>query len=248
MARYNIDKKIKKQIAKIKNQDGQSLIELVIAVAVAGILIGGSASLVAVSLRGNAQNRYFQTATLLSQDELEKVTTLTERNWATLYNLIKAAQYVATSTAAGTQYVALAGPEIVTIGGVDYTRYFIVENVTRSNCGTVDIPGNPPSQSPCPVNDLQTANAEDPSTQKITATVSWGGSTPGTMSLVKYLTRYRNQVLRQTDWSGGRIGPLPPCAFPLPTAEFAFGTTTNSFACATNIDSGTPGEIKVSTP
>jgi hypothetical protein len=41
----------------------------------------------------------------------------------------------------------------------------------------------------------------DPSTQKITVTISWQESEPFIMS--NYITRWKNKACNQTDWGGG---------------------------------------------
>lgn len=86
-----------------------------------------------------------------------------------------------------------------------YTRSFKIENVFRQDGNIVSSGGT-----------------EDPSTQKITATVSWGDNL--SLSISEYITRNRNDVTQESDWSGG---------------NFDSGASEA-------IDASTPGEIKLS--
>jgi hypothetical protein len=84
-----------------------------------------------------------------------------------------------------------------------FTRYFYVENVCRTN----DSSGNiSTTTSPCPG-----GTVDDPLTQKITAFTDWlVGSSTDQVSLARYITRWGNFSIRQTDWSGssGQEGPI----------------------------------------
>lgn len=88
-----------------------------------------------------------------------------------------------------------------------YTRSFKIENVSRDGSGNIQT--------------IYDSTKEDPSTQKITATVSWGTSSNLTIS--EYITRNRNDVTQESDWSGG---------------NFDSGASEA-------IDASTPGEIKL---
>lgn len=101
-----------------------------------------------------------------------------------------------------------------------FTRYFAVENVSRDAADDI----------------VTSGGNNDPSTQKITATVEWsaGGGTPK-FQIFDYVTRWRNRVLDQSDWSGGsgQEGPLTE-----PNNKFASSTN--------NVDAtSTPGSIKL---
>ncbi len=97
-----------------------------------------------------------------------------------------------------------------------YTRYFYVTNVGRDGGGYI----------------LSSGGTDDPSTQLIT--VVYGAKGAATSTISEYITRSRNSVFDQTDWSGGpgQDGPV---------------TSTNSrFASSSNIDySTTTGSIRI---
>lgn len=84
---------------------------------------------------------------------------------------------------------ALSGEDIYAIYGAKvFTRYFYVENVGRDSGDNI----------------TTGAGTDDPSTQKVTVVTAWRrGSATSTVSVSNYLTRWKNAVFRQTDWSGG---------------------------------------------
>ncbi len=95
----------------------------------------------------------------------------------------------------------------------DFSRYFYVQDVCRTNDASSSIVGNAPCSG---------GNWDDPLTQQVTAVTQWlaGASTDET-SLSTYLTNYNNFTLRQSDWSGGggQTGPLT-----IPDTQYASGT------------------------
>lgn len=84
-----------------------------------------------------------------------------------------------------------------------FSRYFYVENVCRTNDSSANIST---TTSSCPGGTL-----DDPLTQKITAVTQWLlGAGTDQVNLARYLTRWSNFAVRQTDWSGGtgQEGPV----------------------------------------
>ncbi len=99
-----------------------------------------------------------------------------------------------------------------------FSRYFTVENVCRTNDASSTVSGVTPCGS---------GSLEDPSTQKISSVVEWIASTGATnLTLVDYITRWKNAIFQQTDWSGG-------------SGDDAIYTEPGSgYSSSTNIDSG----------
>jgi len=97
-----------------------------------------------------------------------------------------------------------------------FTRYFYVNDVYR-NGGNIVTGGG----------------SYDPSTKQITAAYSWiGGGATDTISM--YLTRNRDNVYNQTDWSGG------------PGASSSATSVGNKFATSSNINyTTTTGSIYI---
>lgn len=175
------------------NHRGQALIEILIGLSIVGILVGAATAAVIVTLRSNLESKNFQTASALSQKILDDVKTVAEGDWHDIYNLTTSTQYFV--AASGTAFVILPGTATTTVSNITYTQFFFKENVNR------DTPGNI----------VASGGAEDPSTQKIISHTQWlsAGQT-SEAALTVYLTRWRNLISQQTDWSGGlgQEGPI----------------------------------------
>ncbi len=188
-------------VEKIKNNEGQSLVEILVAVTVGFILISGAVTLITVSLKSSAQNKFIQGASFLSQDLIDKATIVSEYKWYCpasctgnygIYNLQKAPQHYYISTT--TPLSSVIGDETVNLNGIVYTRYFYLENVSRDASNNIEA--------------NYTSTDEDPSTQKITVITSWQAPAGNSnVTFVKYLTRNLNLSFTQTDWSGGPTTP-----------------------------------------
>ncbi|MFA5083946.1 MAG: prepilin-type N-terminal cleavage/methylation domain-containing protein [Candidatus Paceibacterota bacterium] len=201
----------------IKNNKGQALIEILIGLSVGAILIGGATAAVVAILRSNLQSKNFQIASSLSRELTDDVKTVVEADWHSIYNLSKGSETQYYVAASGTILLILPGTTTTLAGGVTFTKFFSLENASRLAGGISTDP----------------AATDDPSTQKITSHVQWSGAgqTPE-VALVVYLTRWRNIISRQTDWSGGngQAGPI---------IEF-----NNRFASSTGVDySSSTGSI-----
>lgn len=107
-----------------------------------------------------------------------------------------------------------------------FSSYFSVENACRSNDSSSTITDTEPCQS---------GSIVDPTTEEITAIAEW--NTRGTIdsvNLTDYVTRWKNDVFHQTDWSGGSgiDGPLL--------------NPTTQYSTSTNLDTTTnPGSVRI---
>lgn len=195
---------------------GQSLVEIIVAIAVAGVLIGGTTMLISVVLQESKQIKITNAADNLAQEYLDKLQSISEGDWHKIYclpsgdcgdisNKSNKAYYIDTVTnqISSTNFdnppvgqpVALK-VEIETIGGAGKTtfyRYFTVEKVCRNSTTGGDI------VIVCPV----VSPIEDPSTQKITVVVLRDDGITKVIEKSQYLTRHGNIIFNQTDWSGG---------------------------------------------
>lgn len=201
-----------------KKKAGQALIEILIGLSIVGILVGAATAAVIVALRSNLESKNFQTASALSQKILDDVKTVAEADWHNIYNLNKGSSVHYYIAASGTALAVFPpGVTTTTVGNITYTRFFSIENVNRDDSGNIAASGG----------------AEDPSTQKIVSHTQWpsAGKT-SEAALTVYLTRWRNLISQQTDWSGGpgQEGPI---------SEF-----NQKFASSTGIDySSSTGSI-----
>ncbi|MDO8585250.1 MAG: prepilin-type N-terminal cleavage/methylation domain-containing protein [bacterium] len=170
------------------SQGGQSLLELMVAIGISALLIGGAATVIALALRVDAVNKPLQGALFAAQGLIDNIAVLGEADWRGNIGALSPAPATYYVDSLGGDLAILSGAETLVIDAVQYTRYFTIEDVTRDTTGAIATPGT-----------------LDPSTKKITATAEWqeGVSTPK-FSLVKYVARSaRNTSSAQVDWSGG---------------------------------------------
>ncbi len=212
-------------MAEYNNIKGQSLIEIIIAMAIGTILIGASVGSIVLLLKYNLNTKTVQIASSLNRQMMDDIRSISESDWLNIYNKNKGVSnqyYISSSTRQ-----IVSGAESLIIEGRQFSRYFYIENVSRDAGNNIEVIYNS-------VND-------DPSTQKITAIVQWGGG--GNIKEVQYLTRFRNAVFVQTDWSGGFNQDI--------FATTSAGVIINGkFATSSvNIDfSSTPGSIRLILP
>jgi len=196
---------------------GQSLVEILIAVGISATLIGSVVSTYVVSLNSNANARLSAVATELAQETYDNVKAISEAEWNTIYGATKGIPYY---LSLGEQTFSLAsGSEDVVANDVTYTRSFVVDDVSRSSGGDI----------------VSVGGIDDPSTQRVTVTVSWIGTGSARETKIGgYISRTRNISILLTNWDTG------------PGDEGPFVSQTTSYASSTNIDYITlPGVIKL---
>lgn len=210
---------------------GQSLIEILVGILVGSVLLVSASTAVVLITRNTAEVKNAQIVAPLAQELLDNVKVIAESDWNKIYLLSKGESlryYIDSSRA------VVPGEETLNIEGKNFTRYFYVENVNRISCGVGDIIINATTTClswPGGNNEI----SEDPSTQKITAVVKWGGILSLSASEVQYLSRSRNEVFVQTDWSGGVI------------ADEVLTTPNNKFTSSTDVDfASAPGSLTLS--
>ena len=219
-------------VQSFNSQRGQSLAEILIAIGVGAILIGGTIGIMSPILRSNSETKNIQIATSLAQQYLDNLRNISEASWFNIYNppAAKGANSQFYLNATGTTYAVVSGATTTAIEGKNFTIYFSIENVNRNSCGAGNISSE--ATTTCSSGPGTVGVIDDPSTQKITASVSWAQG--GSLSRTSYLTRSSNKIFNQTDWSGGGSQDGPITAI------------NNQFSSSTNIDySTTTGAIRI---
>ena len=199
---------------------GQSLIEIIIAVAVGTITILAAVTLLVLMLRISGQDVSFQKGSFLEQDLIDDFSVTVGRDWQEVAGTTEGIDYYLATTTTEGIFDVVAGTSKIIIDGVEYTRFFRVSSVTRDAAGKISGTGT-----------------IDASTKKVDVFVTWPlkGETT-TVSVSKYVTRSSNLVFQQTDWSGGSTAVDPVYTSPLNTFKSKTG----------NIDfGGIPGTIKL---
>lgn len=188
---------------KTSFQNGQLLVEALIAIALAAIVVSLGVEMIYSTLMSDQLAGRMNVAAGLIEETLETVESIATEKWQDIYNLTKGSAEYYPQQSSG-KWIAASGAESVSIDGVNYSRSFTVQNVCRETDSSKDVTGitdSNGSTTTC----VQSGGSFDPSTQKINAAVSWPGGNPVTAS--KYLSRWRNKVCLQTSWSSSGSGP-----------------------------------------
>jgi hypothetical protein len=211
-------------LKKIKlNNKGQSLAEILVALAVGIIFVLGAMIVAQSSLKIGKDTEKIQISAFLARELLDKIKVFADSDWHNISNLAttSANHYYLISNLATTSanhyyligFTATSGDETITIGTTTYKRYFYVDDVYRDSGGKISPTGN-----------------FDPSTKKITIGVGWSGAQD--RFFITYITRSKNNIFLQTDWSGGggQLGPITSTnnKFDTSTPNIDFSTTTGS--------------------
>ncbi len=215
-------------------RQGQSLMELVVGLGVTTIIISASAITIAAVLRSDIQAKRLQAATDLARELSDNVRAFAAADWRNVYDLIHGSGNRYSLNTSASPFTASSSSETLEVESVTYNRYFYVENANRLLCGASAITTD--GATAC-AQIGATGVADDPSTQRITVITTWPGTATG-VRLVEYLSRSRNTIMRQTDWSGGSG-----------QESFPSGGVNNQFASSTGVNvTATPGSIKVILP
>ena len=204
----------------LQNKSGQSLIEILIAMAVGIITILAAVTVLTLMLRISKQDVSFQTAAFLEQEVVDNLLVTSERDWQEVANTSEDKQYHLEITETRGGFVIKEGTETVFIDGVDYIYYLEIDPVKRDDDGAISSSGT-----------------DDPSTKKVKLSVTWKFQGDDELSTVtKYITRSKNEVFRQTNWSGG----------PTETSDETISDITHKFYESTDLDFvGQPGLLKI---
>jgi len=193
--------------------------EVLVAAAVGAVLILGAATLIAPALQSGKQASVIQGGTAAGIELMNNVRVWSNGNWNTVLTLsTSSVQYYYLNTSAS-PFTVVSGTESVTKASTSYTRYFQISDVFRDSGGQIT--------------STVSGNTYDPSTKQIT--LVYGATTSTYQSLSVFITRIVNNVVSQSDWSGGS-GQSSPTRF--------IGKT---FAAASNIIFSSSGQLQLAT-
>ncbi|HVM76592.1 MAG TPA: hypothetical protein VMU07_00345 [Candidatus Paceibacterota bacterium] len=135
---------------------GQSMVEVLVAVAIGAFLVGAAAGLIAPALKSSDQVAQVQVGAALGTELLNNVRVWAESNWHDFLNLSTGTAYRYYLVTGSSPFIVADGSEdIVTSNGV-YSRYFYVSDVYRDGTGNITTSGG----------------TYDPSTKQVTAVYS----------------------------------------------------------------------------
>lgn len=170
---------------------GALLLELLIVISLLAIILSVGTQAVYVSLQSGKVSGERDVAVGLASEALEASRGVAEEKWQNIYDLTKGSPYHMVQT--GNKWATSTGSEIVSLNNTSYTRSVVIENVSRDASTRM----------------IDTGTNYDPSTQKVTVTVSWPYADP--VVIAEYFLRWKNKVCNQTDWSGGAGSGTKTC-------------------------------------
>jgi len=204
-----------------KKTEGQSLIELILAIALGVIFIGVAAMVIAPILKINTETNEAKVGGAWARELLENTRLWVENDWHNLDGLARQEYYyLSTSTDI---FVLSDGIESVDFGTTTYRRFFYIQDICRDSNNVFSFTGEAPCDNPY---------VTDPSVVKVNLRYSWSPEY-ATKTFSALVTRFRNKITVQTDWStGGGVNG---------TTTLTAGYATSSVIDATS----TPGSIVI---
>lgn len=156
-----------------KTKSGQSLVELIVAMGLAVVLLPALLTGMVASREGKAQQIQRLRATAYMKEAQEAVRTVREgdngQGWSQF-----AQNGIYHPTISGSTWTLAANAEVID----DYTRSIEIADVNRDDNGAIVLVGG----------------SLDPSTKKITITVSWENPRPSSVVSAIYYTRYLDNI------------------------------------------------------
>jgi len=172
----------------------QALLELLLAIFIFAIVAASLTKAIGSILFANQNLRENSDASLLLAETQEQIKVISDQDWHILFqedNLTKgpcsdsSCHYHIVKN--GNQWQVQSGKETVNLGGLTYTRYFVVYNVQRDASGNI----------------VESGGNDDPLTQKVVVFVKRENFLK---TNTKYISRCHYDVFPQRDWSGGPVG------------------------------------------
>lgn len=188
---------------------GVLLLELLVVISILAIILSIGAQSVYVSMQSGKISSESDVAIGLANESLEAARAVADEKWQNIYDLTGKGSTQYKTVQSGSRWTIATGTESIALNTASYTRYVIIDNVSRNASTRL----------------VDTGTNYDPSTQKVTVTVSWQGS-GSPISVSDYFFRWKNKTCSQTDWSGGAGSGVKTCP------DTTYSTSTNL---------GTPG-------
>jgi prepilin-type N-terminal cleavage/methylation domain-containing protein len=155
-----------------RSEKGQTLVEVLVAIAIAGILLPTLATALAASREGRAQEEERVQAAALLREADEAVRSVREKGWTGF-----AVNGTYRPAVSGSTWTLTSGAE--TIG--NFTRQVVVSDAQRNTSGAI----------------VASGGTIDPSTKKVVSTVSWTLPLPSSVTSESYYQRH----LGNTAWA-----------------------------------------------
>lgn len=198
-------------------RNGQSLIEILVALGVGTIMFVGSITALSPAIKSQTDANRSQVGAALGVKLLDEVRVFGEASWRNIDSLSTGSSTKYYLNATSSPFTIATGTESIMAASSTFSRDFYMTNVYRDSATGL----------------IAQSGTLDPSTRLLTVEYWWGSITPKTLST--YLTRYQNSATWQTDWAGGGNVNGP-----------ASSTLGNKFATSSSIDyATTTGSIRI---
>lgn len=207
-------------------QSGQTVVEVLMAIALSAIMLPALATALVASREGRAQEAERLQATALARQADEAVRSVREKGWTNISSLTAGSPYrPAIDTSPANSWELVAGAE--TIG--TFTRQVVATDVQRNSSGQI----------------VTSGGTVDSSTRKITITVSWTQPASGSVVLEDYYHRYLNNAAwtqtTQAEFNAGTTTDVVVTNTAGGEVELAAGPPTNDWTSPSVIGSYNTG-------
>jgi Tfp pilus assembly protein FimT len=167
-----------------KHAAGATLVEVLVAIAITGIMLPALATALVTSHEGRPTSIQELQADSLLRETTEAVRSVRESGWA---NVSTNGTYHTVIN--GSTWTLVSGPQTVD----DFTVQVVLSSVERNNTGTI----------------VTSGGTVDPSTVQAVASVAWTTPTAASVTATSYLTRWQQNTnwvqTTQSDFSGGML-------------------------------------------
>jgi len=169
---------------------GQLLVEVLIGIGIIAILIAGIIPLILSSTNVSSREAKNTVASLLAKEQIEAAKAIQEEDWNSIYSANKGIANPYHLVVSSGKWKLESPAETVNLNGINFTKSIAIYNVSRTGSNGA---GN--------IEPIYTPARDDPSTQKVVATVTGFGVLP--ITITEYFARGESQTWTQTDWQGG---------------------------------------------
>ena len=170
--RIYLKKLVSCQLSVVNCLSGQALVEILIAIGLAGILLPALLTGLVASREGKAQEGQRLQATALARESEEAIRSVREKGWTNI-----AANGTYHPAISVDEWTLAANPE--SING--YTRQIVISDAQRDGSGQI----------------VESGGTTDPSTKKVTTSVTWQTPSASSVETTSYYQRY----LGNTAWT-----------------------------------------------
>ncbi len=194
----------------LRSRAGQSLMELLVGIAVGSIFVIGAATIIAPSLQVNKQAGTVQEEAQFGQQLLGNVQAWSTSDWDAVLSLATgtanryylntaSSPFAAVGTSTMGESLSSCSAGATSTSCASYYRYFYLTDIYRATGGNTTT--------------TAAGNYYDPSTKLATVVVGMASSTQSPLTYSTFIFRSGNNVLSQGTWIGGSVSTSSAVSF-----------------------------------